>query len=119
MKFRSWLVGLAISVSTVSAAHAQAPPVHSTKPKDALFGPDKVKHFLIAGFVESVMFSGLQAAGANRNAARSGAISAAAAASIGRELHDRKTKGLFSIPDLVWDALGVGAALVVLNKTQK
>ena len=92
---------------------------HSTKPKDTPFGPDKVKHFLIAGFVESVAFAGLQAAGANRNAARSGALAAVAGASIGREIHDRKTKGLFSKADLIWDALGAGAALLIINKTQK
>ena len=40
-------------------------------------------------------------------------------ASIGREIHDRKTKGLFSFADLVWDALGAGAALLIINKTQK
>ena len=97
-------------------ASAQA---SSTKPKDAAFGPDKLKHFFIAGFVESIAFAGLQASGTNRNTARSGALAAVVGASIGRELHDRKTKGLFSIPDLVWDALGAGATLLILNKTQK
>lgn len=92
---------------------------HSTKPKEAAFGPDKVKHFLIAGFVESVAFAGLQAAGTSRNTARAGALAAVAGTSIGREMYDRKTKGSFSIPDLVWDALGAGAALLILNKTQK
>jgi hypothetical protein len=39
-------------------------------------------------------------------------------ASLGREFHDRRTKGLFSVKDLVWDALGAGAALLVINKTK-
>ena len=99
--------------------HEASAQAHTSKPKDAAFGPDKVKHFLIAGFVESIAFAGLQASGANRNTARSAALAAVVGASIGRELHDRKTKGLFSIPDLVWDALGAGAALLILNKTQK
>ncbi len=100
-------------------ARDTAAQTHSAKPREAAFGPDKVKHFLIAGFVESVTFAGLQASGANRNVARSGALAAVAGAVIGRELHDRKTKGLFSIPDLVWGALGAGATLLILNKTQK
>ena len=104
---------LAISASGLSSQ------AHSPKAKEPAFGPDKVKHFLIAGFVETMAFSGLQAAGTTRNTARSGALAAVIGASIGREIHDRRTKRLFSIPDLVWDALGAGAALLIINKTQK
>ena len=89
-----------------------------SKPADPLFGADKVKHFFIAGFVEALTFSGLQAAGADRSPARGAAIGTAAAVSVGREIHDRRTKGLFSVKDLAWDALGAGAALLVLNKTR-
>ena len=99
---------------TSSVAAAQSQP----KPADPLFGVDKVKHFFIAGFVETMTFSGLQAAGANRTSARDAAIGAAAAVSFGREIHDRRTKGLFSVKDLVWDAIGAGAALLVINKTR-
>lgn len=84
-----------------------------------MFGIDKVKHFFIAGFIETVAFAGAQAAGSSRSTARSVAIGTAAVASIGREIHDGRTKGLFSIRDLAWDALGAGAALLVLNKTQR
>ena len=111
------LIALAVTLGA-ETLQGQA-QVHSAKPKDTAFGPDKVKHFLIAGFVESVAFAGLQAAGANRNAARSGALAAVTGASIGREIHDKKTKGLFSKADLIWDALGAGAALLIVNKTQK
>ena len=77
-----------------------------------------MKHFFIAGFVESMIFASMQAAGSNRSAARVSAISATAVVSIGREIHDKRKKGLFSIRDLAWDAIGAGAALIVLNKTQ-
>ncbi|MDO8502860.1 MAG: hypothetical protein Q7S20_13565 [Gemmatimonadaceae bacterium] len=87
--------------------------------RDSLIGVDKVKHFFIAGFLESVSFASLQAAGAGRRPALSGAIGLTTAASIGRELHDRRTKGLFSLRDLVWDALGAGAAFLILSRTQK
>lgn len=108
-----------LALALMFSAAVSPAQTHATRAKEPVFGPDKVKHFLIAGFVETVAFSGLQAVGANRNMARSGALAAVAGASIGREIHDRKTKGLFSIPDLVWDALGAGAALVIINKTQK
>lgn len=115
MRLRAALVLTMLVLGT----HDVSAQAHSSKPKDAAFGPDKVKHFLIAGFVESVTFAGLQASGANRNTARSAALAAVVGASIGREIHDKRRKGLFSIPDLVWDALGAGAALLIVNKTQK
>ena len=109
-----WLVLVLILLipSTVAAQSTSRPP-------DLIFGVDKVKHFFIAGFVESISFSGLQTAGANRSSARSAAIGATVAVSIGREFHDRRKKGLFSVKDLVWDALGAGAALMVINKVQR
>ena len=88
------------------------------KPPDPMFGVDKVKHFFIAGFVESMSFAGMQAVGSSRSTARTGAIGAAAVVSIAREIHDKKKKGLFSVRDLAWDAIGASAALLVLNKTQ-
>ena len=97
------------------AAGAQSRP----KPADPVFGVDKVKHFFIVGFVESMSFASLQAAGSSRSTAKTGAIGAATIVSFGREIHDRRTKGLFSVRDLVWDAIGASAALIVINKTQK
>lgn len=96
-------------------------PIEAQKPKlsDPIFGVDKVKHFFIAGFVESMAFAGAQAAGSNRSTARASAISATAIVSIGREIHDKRKKGLFSVRDLAWDAIGASAALLVLNKTQR
>ena len=107
---------IASFVMLPAAVHAQD---KHKRTDDALFGPDKLKHFFIAGFVESMTFAGTQAIGANRSTARGTAIGVAAVVSVGREIHDRRTKGLFSIRDLAWDALGASAALFVLNKTQK
>jgi len=86
---------------------------------DSWFGPDKVKHFFISAFIESLAFSGLQATGASRSAAFAGAVATTAAFAFGREVHDKRTKGIFSIPDLTWDAAGGGAALLVLRSTQR
>lgn len=82
-------------------------------------GQDKVKHFFMAGFVESMGFGALQAAGANRGAAFAGAIAITAAAAVGREIHDRRTKGVFSPSDLAWGTAGAVAALLILTRTQR
>jgi hypothetical protein len=117
---------LALGLSACATATANAPPEPVSvvspppaMPVDPIIGADKIKHFFIAGFVESVAFAGTQAVGSDHSTARPVAIGAVAAASIGRELYDRRTKGLFSFRDLAWDALGAGAALLVLNKTQR
>jgi len=86
--------------------------------RQSWFGADKIKHFFIAAFVESVTFSALQATGANRRTALGGAIGVTAAISAGREIYNRRTTG-FSIPDLAWDAAGAGVALVMLRHTTK
>ncbi|MEO5579387.1 MAG: alpha/beta fold hydrolase [Gemmatimonadaceae bacterium] len=90
--------------------------VHTSPP---FFGPDKVKHFFISAFVETFGFSVLQALGAGRNAAVAGALGTTAAVGVGRELYDRRTKGELSVADLIWDAAGAGAALLVINRTQR
>ena len=109
---RKLIVGLLFCIAI--PLHAQKP-----KPADPVFGVDKVKHFFIAGFVESMTFAGMQAVGSNLSTARTSAISVTAIVSLGREIHDRKTKGLFSVRDLAWDAIGASATLLVLNKTQR
>jgi uncharacterized protein YfiM (DUF2279 family) len=109
-------LAIAASIVVVPAALAAQSPA---KPRDSILGVDKVKHFFISGFVESMTFAGLQAAGANRSPARTAAISATAIVSLGREIHDRKTKGLFSFRDLLWDTIGATAGLILINKTQR
>jgi putative lipoprotein len=102
-------------LSSPAAGHSQT----VTRPQDAWFGPDKVKHFFIAGFIESVAFAGAEAAGARRSSSLPAALSVVAAISIGREVHDRRTKGLFSVRDLAFDALGATAAFFLLRHTQR
>jgi uncharacterized protein YfiM (DUF2279 family) len=103
-------------IAIPSPAHPQSAP---KRQRDSWLGADKVKHFFLSAFIESMTFSGLQAAGASRRAAFTGAIGTTAALAIGREVHDKKTKGLFSLGDLAWDAAGAGAAGLVLRKTQR
>ena len=112
---RRWIWCVALVAATVGPASvsSQSP---GPRVKDSIVGIDKLKHFLLSGFVESVTFASLQAVGANRSASLTGALGAAATISIGREVHDRRTSGLFSFGDLVWDALGAGAAMLILTR---
>ncbi len=90
-----------------------------TRP-DSWFGVDKIKHFFISAFIESVSYSALQAAGMRHRSAMTGAIGITLGFGIGREIHDKLTPGkTFSVRDLTWDALGAGAAAVLLSHTIK
>ncbi len=96
---------------SVSAAH---PGQH-----DSLFGLDKPKHFALSFFIQSSSYASFQAMGASRRSAMTGASVVTAIFAVGREVHDRKTKGLFSFGDLLWDGLGAGAAIVMLRHTYR
>lgn len=120
-------LGVALWVLLLAAgsrASAQTPdstarPAVRPVPRDALFGLDKPKHFVVSFFIQSASFAAIQAAGGSRRGAMSGASITAAAIGIGRELHDRRAKGLFSFGDLLWDALGAGTAAVMLRHTYR
>ena len=81
---------------------------------DRWFGPDKVKHFFLAAFVQSVSYSVVRGAGASPRASLAAATGATAMASVGKEIADRRAGGQVSVPDLVWDAAGAGAASLLL-----
>jgi putative lipoprotein len=88
--------------------------------RDSWFGIDKIKHFFMSAFIESVSYSALQAANVKRRPALAGAIGVTAAFGVAREIHDKRKPGnRFSYRDLTWDALGIGAAAVMLTKTIK
>lgn len=117
MRRRFLLATLLIAVAfTPPSAGAQSP---RTPQRDSWFGADKIKHFLMSAFIQSLTFSGLQYAGAHRNAAFAGAIGVTAAFGIGKEFHDKRIGEPFSLRDITWDAAGAGAALVMLKSTQR
>ena len=88
--------------------------------RDSWFSPDKIKHFFMSAFIESVTYSALQAARVNHRAALGGAIGVTMAVGAGREIHDKRTPGnIFSVRDLTWDAVGAAASAVMLSHTIK
>jgi uncharacterized protein YfiM (DUF2279 family) len=86
---------------------------------DAWFGEDKVKHFFIAGFVQSVSYGGVRATGASHRTSLAVAWATTAAVSIGKEVVDERRRGLFSVRDLAWDAAGATVATVILNQVRR
>jgi len=88
--------------------------------RDSWFGIDKIKHFFISAFVESVAYSALQAARVDRRPALTGAIGVTASVGVAREIYDKRKPGSrFSYRDLTWDALGIAAGAVLVTHTIK
>ena len=106
-------VCLAINVVYAQAAAAQRHP-------DAWIGIDKVKHFFMSAFIESVSYSALQAMNLHHRPALGSAIGITLGLGVGREIHDKRTPGnIFSVRDLTWDAIGIGAGAVLLSHTMR
>ena len=106
------VAGLCLAVNVIYAQTAVT--------RDSWFGIDKIKHFFMSAFIESVSYSALQAAHVNRRPALAGAIGVSAAFGVARELHDSRTPGNhFSYRDLTWDAVGIGAGALMLRHTLK
>jgi uncharacterized protein YfiM (DUF2279 family) len=108
----SQLAGLLLAANLVFAQTVVA--------RDSWFGIDKIKHFFMSAFIESVSYSALQAAHVKRRPALGAAIGVAAAFGLAREIHDKRTPGKwFSYQDLTWDAIGIGAGAAMLTRTIK
>ncbi|MDB4892734.1 MAG: Protein of unknown function periplasmic lipoprotein [Gemmatimonadetes bacterium] len=88
-------------------------------PSDRWLAEDKVKHFFTSAFVQSMSYGALRTSGLNHGAALAGASVTTAAVGVGKELHDLRVKGEFSVRDLTWDAAGAGAASVLLAQTRR
>src|SRR5947207_1434581 len=117
MRRRFLFAALLTSVAFVPP-RLEAQAKHS-RPRDSWFGADKVKHFLMSAFIESLTFSGFQAAGAHRNASFAGAIGVTTVFGIGKEIHDKQRGEPFSLHDIAWDGAGGGSAFLMLRHTQR
>jgi putative lipoprotein len=111
---RERLVATAALAAVLLTGAPHVPPA-----PDRWFGADKLKHFFMSAFIQSVSYSALRAADAPHGTALAGASAATAAFGVGKELHDWRARGEFSLRDLTWDAAGGAAASVLLNHTQR
>ena len=85
---------------------------------DPWFGADKVKHFFLGFFVQSVAYSSLRATKLGHESSLLGSSAVSIGVGLGKELVDaRRTR--FSPRDLVWDAAGIGAATFLLERTSR
>jgi uncharacterized protein YfiM (DUF2279 family) len=89
------------------------------QPRDPWFSADKVKHFFMGAFVQSVTYSALRATGVDHRSSLWGATGGSAVVSVGKEIADARRTGLFSHRDLVWDAAGAGTATLMLARTER
>lgn len=85
---------------------------------DSWLSADKVKHFLVSSFVESVSYSVLRTAHVSHDRALVGASAVTLMVGVGKEVHDVRSGKYFSVRDLTWDAAGAGAAAVLLSRTR-
>jgi uncharacterized protein YfiM (DUF2279 family) len=86
---------------------------------DRWFGVDKVKHFFMGAFVQSVSYSAIRAAGGTHRGSLAGATGVTAGVSIAKEAWDAHAGGTPSVRDLVWDAAGGGAATLLLRHSAR
>lgn len=117
------VAGGSSSLGQRSAAHSSSVATRldsaAAGQTDTFLGPDKVKHFMMSAFIEAIGFNALQAANVDRGASLGAATAVTLGIGIARELHDGRTKGLFSLGDLTWDTLGTAAALLVISHSQR
>jgi uncharacterized protein YfiM (DUF2279 family) len=106
---------------------APPPPIHEqhapprlrqSQPHDDWFGEDKLQHFFMSFATVSYGYGGARLATVEHEAALTIAIAAGAVAGFGKEIHDKRRGWLFSLKDLVWDAAGVGAAVLLLRSVR-
>lgn len=85
--------------------------------QDEWFGPDKVLHFIGGFLVTSVTYTiARNALDWEHEDARLAGFTAGIAASIAKEVYDGLSwRGTASGKDLVWDGLGIGFGMVLLN----
>ena len=85
---------------------------------DRWAGTDKIKHFFMSAFVESVSYSALRAAHVRHDPALVSASAVTLGVGIGKEIYDHESYGHFSVKDLTWDIAGTAAAATVLAHTR-
>jgi putative lipoprotein len=86
---------------------------------DGWFGADKMKHFFMSAFIQSMAYSSARAAGASHDGAFVAATTATVGFGVGREIYDGRVKRAFSYKDLVWDGAGLAAGMALVNNARR
>jgi uncharacterized protein YfiM (DUF2279 family) len=85
---------------------------------DAWLGSDKFQHFWVSFATTAFGFGAVRTAGVDSGAALYIAVPVAVAAGVGKEIHDRRRGGIFSVRDLVADGFGIAAAWLILREVR-
>ena len=110
---------LAVAAMLLIAAVVSPRSAGAQVPLDHWLGADKVKHFFTSALIQSLAYSVTQVTTkAPRSSLLLSASVATAAVGIGKEVHDRRSYGHFSVRDLAWDAAGAATASVMLSRTR-
>ena len=88
-------------------------------PGDRWFARDKLKHFLVAAFTQSVSYSVARLAGVEHRGSIVAASAVTVGVSLGKEFVDGRRGRGFSAKDLVWDVAGGVAATAMLNRAER
>lgn len=86
---------------------------------DGWFGADKLKHFFMSAFIQSMAYSSARAVGVSHDGAFISATAATVGFGIGREIYDGRVKRSFSYKDLVWDGAGLAAGAILVNNARR
>lgn len=86
---------------------------------DSWFGRDKLQHFFLSALAQSLGYGGLRGVGVSHGAALAGASVVTAALGVGKEVHDLRSNGEFSVRDLTWDAAGGATMTLLLTHTAR
>ena len=108
---RSW--------NTTRRARLLVPALLFPLAMDGWFGADKMKHFFMSAFIQSLTYSSVRAAGASHDCAYLSATAATVGFGVGREIYDGRVKRAFSYKDLVWDGAGLAAGMVLVNNARR
>ncbi len=106
-------------VPTVQASRVALVVLAFPLAMDGWFGADKMKHFFMSAFIQSMAYSSARAAGASHDGAFVSATAATVGFGIGREIYDGRVKRAFSYKDLVWDGAGLAAGMVLVNNARR
>ena len=98
------------------AINREGSATHRAPPHDRWLGEDKFKHLAFSYLITVGTFGATRLA-ADHDASVTVATVAGAAAGIGKEIYDARRQGP-SLRDLLWDALGVAAAVLIAQETR-
>ena len=85
---------------------------------DAWIAEDKVKHAAMSFAVTAFVQAGVRSADVQTGTAVPIAAAVAGIVGIGKEVHDRRKGGSFSVRDLAWDAAGIIAGVLVTSQAR-